>query len=90
MFEFSKDVMSVSDLKPGMELPGLVTNITNFGAFVDVGVKQDGLVHISEMADRFIKDPNEVVKLNQKVKVRVLEVDERRSRISLSMKGLGY
>lgn len=89
VFEFSKDVMSVSDLKPGMELPGLVTNITNFGAFVDVGVKQDGLVHISEMADRFIKDPNEVVKLNQKVKVRVLEVDERRSRISLSMKGLG-
>jgi uncharacterized protein len=89
VFEFSKDVMSVSDLKPGMELPGIVTNITNFGAFVDVGVKQDGLVHISEMADRFIKDPNEVVKLNQKVKVRVLEVDERRSRISLSMKGFG-
>ena len=89
VFEFSKDVMSVADLKPGMELPGLVTNITNFGAFVDVGVKQDGLVHISQMADRFIKDPNEVVKLNQKVKVRVLEVDERRSRISLSMKGLG-
>jgi protein Tex len=89
VFEFSKDVMSVSDLKPGMELPGIVTNITNFGAFVDVGVKQDGLVHISQMADRFIKDPNEAVKLNQKVKVRVLEVDERRSRISLSMKGLG-
>jgi protein Tex len=89
VFEFSKDVMSVADLKPGMELPGLVTNITNFGAFVDVGVKQDGLVHISQMADRFIKDPNEVVKLNQKVKVRVMEVDERRSRISLSMKGLG-
>ncbi|MEX0980957.1 MAG: Tex family protein [Bacteroidales bacterium] len=89
VFEFSKDVMSVADLKSGMELPGLVTNITNFGAFVDVGVKQDGLVHISQMADRFIKDPNEVVKLNQKVKVRVLEVDERRSRISLSMKGLG-
>lgn len=89
VFEFSKDVMSVADLKPGMELPGLVTNITNFGAFVDVGVKQDGLVHISQMADRFIKDPNEVVKLSQKVKVKVLEVDERRSRISLSMKGLG-
>jgi protein Tex len=89
VFEFSKDVMSVSDLKPGMELPGIVTNITNFGAFVDVGVKQDGLVHISQMADRFIKDPNEAVKLNQKVKVRVLEVDERRSRINLSMKGLG-
>jgi len=88
VFEFSKDVMSVSDLKPGMELPGIVTNITNFGAFVDVGVKQDGLVHISQLADRFIKDPNDVVKLNQKVKVRVLEVDERRSRISLSMKGI--
>ena len=88
VFEFSKDVMSVADLKPGMELPGIVTNITNFGAFIDVGVKQDGLVHISQLADRFIKDPNDVVKLNQKVKVKVLEVDERRSRISLSMKGL--
>ncbi|MDF1570006.1 MAG: Tex family protein [Bacteroidales bacterium] len=88
VFEFSKEVMSVSDLKPGMELPGIVTNITNFGAFVDVGVKQDGLVHISHLADRFVKDPNDVVKLNQKVKVRVLEVDERRSRISLSMKGI--
>jgi len=88
VFEFSKDVMSVSDLQPGMELPGLVTNITNFGAFVDVGVKQDGLVHISQMADRFIKDPNDVVKLNQKVRVKVLEVDEKRSRIGLSMKGV--
>lgn len=86
VFEFSKDVMSVSDLKPGMELPGIVTNITNFGAFVDVGVKQDGLVHISQLADRFVKDPNDVVKLNQKVKVKVLEVDERRKRISLTMK----
>jgi len=89
VFEFSKDVMSVADLKPGMELPGIVTNITNFGAFVDVGVKQDGLVHISQLADRFVKDPNDVVKLNQKVKVRVLEVDERRNRIGLSMKNLG-
>ena len=89
IFEFSQDVSTVSDLKPGMELPGIVTNITNFGAFVDVGVKQDGLVHISQLADRFVKDPNDVVKLNQKVRVRVLEVDERRSRISLSMKGLG-
>ena len=86
VFEFSKDVMSVADLKPGMELPGIVTNITNFGAFVDVGVKQDGLVHISQLADRFVSDPNEVVKLNQKVVVRVLEVDERRNRIGLSMK----
>ena len=88
VFEFSKDVMTVADLQPGMELPGIVTNITNFGAFVDVGVKQDGLVHISQLADRFVKDPNDVVKLNQKVKVRVLEVDERRSRIGLSMKGI--
>ncbi|MFC2090207.1 Tex family protein [Bacteroidota bacterium] len=87
VFEFSKDVMSVADLKPGMELPGIVTNITNFGAFVDVGVKQDGLVHISQLADRFVKDPNDVVKLNQKVKVKVLDVDERRNRISLTMKG---
>lgn len=88
VFEFSKDVMTVADLEPGMELPGIVTNITNFGAFVDVGVKQDGLVHISQLADRFVKDPNDVVKLNQKVKVRVLEVDERRNRIGLSMKGI--
>jgi len=88
VFEFSKDVMSVADLKTGMELPGIVTNITNFGAFVDVGVKQDGLVHISQLADKYVKDPNDVVKLNQKVKVRVLDVDERRNRISLSMKGV--
>ena len=87
VFEFSKDVFKISDLKPGMELPGIVTNITNFGAFVDVGVKQDGLVHISQLADRFVRDPNEVVKLNQHVKVKVLEVDEGRKRIQLSMKG---
>ncbi|MCF8224850.1 MAG: RNA-binding transcriptional accessory protein [Bacteroidales bacterium] len=88
VFEFSKDVMNVSDLNPGMELPGLVTNITNFGAFVDVGVKQDGLVHISQLADRFVKDPNDVVKINQKVRVKVLDVDEKRNRISLAMKGV--
>ena len=69
-----------------MVLPGIVTNITNFGAFVDIGVKQDGLVHISQMADRFISDPNEVVHLNQHVKVKVLEVDLARKRIQLSMK----
>ena len=69
-----------------MVLPGIVTNITNFGAFVDVGVKQDGLVHISQMADRFISDPNEIVKLHQQVKVRVTEVDVARKRIQLSMK----
>jgi uncharacterized protein len=69
-----------------MILPGIVTNITAFGAFVDIGVHQDGLVHLSQMADRFIRDPNEVVKLNQKVEVKVLEVDKERKRIQLSMK----
>lgn len=86
VFEFSKDVHKIEDLKPGMVLPGIVTNITNFGAFVDVGVKQDGLVHISQMADRYVADPNEVVKLNQHVQVRVLEVDPSRKRIQLSLK----
>lgn len=86
VFEFSKDVHTINDLKPGMVLPGIVTNITNFGAFVDVGVKQDGLVHISQMADRYVSNPADVVKLNQHVKVRVLEVDAARKRIQLSMK----
>jgi uncharacterized protein len=72
-----------------MELPGIVTNITNFGVFVDIGVHQDGLVHVSQLADRFVRDPNEVVTLNQKVKVRVLEVDIPRKRITLSMKRPG-
>ena len=89
VFEFDQTVYSVEDLKPGMELPGIVTNITKFGAFVDVGVKQDGLVHISQLADRFVKDPNDIVKIHQHVKVRVLEVDIARNRIQLSMKGLG-
>ena len=88
MFEFDQSVYKVEDLKTGMELPGIVTNITKFGAFVDVGVKQDGLVHISQLADRFVKDPNDIVKIHQHVKVRVLEVDIQRSRIQLSMKGL--
>jgi len=88
VFEFSNDVHTVEDLKPGMELPGIVTNITNFGAFVDVGVKQDGLVHISQMADRFISDPNDIVHLHQHVKVKVLDVDLARKRIQLSMKGM--
>ena len=89
VFEFDQGVQSMEDLKPGMELPGIVTNITRFGAFVDVGVKQDGLVHISQMADRFIRDPNDVVKIHQHVKVKVLEVDLARSRIQLTMKGTG-
>ena len=86
VFEFARDVHSISDLKEGMVIPGIVTNITNFGAFVDVGVKQDGLVHISQLADRFISDPNEVVKLHEHVKVKVLSVDVDRKRIQLSMK----
>lgn len=85
-FEFDAGIHSINDVIPGMVVPGLVTNITNFGAFVDIGVHQDGLVHISHLADRFIRDPNEVVKLNQKVMVRVLEVDADRKRISLSMR----
>jgi uncharacterized protein len=87
-FEFADGIFSMSDLIPGMILPGIVTNITRFGAFVDVGIKQDGLVHISEMADRFISDPAEIVKLPQQVKVRVVEVDIPRKRIAFSMKGL--
>jgi uncharacterized protein len=79
------DVRSMEDLKIGMELPGIVTNITNFGCFVDIGVKQEGLVHISQLANRFVKDPNDVVKLQQKVKVKVVEVDIQRKRIALSM-----
>ena len=86
LFEFSKEVHSINDLRPGMKLPGIVTNITNFGAFVDIGVHQDGLVHVSQLADRFVRDPNEVVKLNQKVMVEVVDVDIPRKRIQLSMK----
>jgi uncharacterized protein len=86
VFEFDKSVHSVEDLRPDMILPGIVTNITAFGAFVDIGVHQDGLVHISQLADRFVKDPNEVVKLNQKVQVKVIAVDVDRKRINLSMK----
>ena len=83
---FTDGVHTVADLRIGMRLPGIVTNITNFGAFVDIGVHQDGLVHLSQLADRFVKDPNEVVKVQQKVIVTVTEVDEKRNRISLSMK----
>ena len=85
-FEFDKNVTTVDDLIEGMILPGIVTNITNFGAFVDVGVHQDGLVHISQLADRYVSDPTQVVKLHQHVKVKVVEVDRKRNRISLSMK----
>ena len=86
-FEFDSRVNTIDDLVEGMELPGIVTNITNFGAFVDIGVHQDGLVHISQMADRRIAHPTDVVKLHQHIRVRVIEIDHRRNRISLSMKG---
>jgi uncharacterized protein len=85
-FAFAEGIEKMEDLKPGMRLPGIVTNITAFGAFVDIGVHQDGLVHISQLADRFVKNPNDVVKVHQKVMVTVLEVDLRRKRISLSLK----
>ncbi|MBP8649067.1 MAG: RNA-binding transcriptional accessory protein [Bacteriovoracaceae bacterium] len=85
-FSFAEGVTAVEDLRPGMELPGIVTNVTNFGAFVDIGVHQDGLVHISQLADRFVKDPTQVVSVGGKVRVRVLEVDTVRRRISLSMR----
>ena len=87
-FEFDKNVNTIDDLVEGMILPGIVTNITNFGAFVDIGVHQDGLIHISQMANRRIAHPTDVVKLHQHLKVRVIEVDRRRKRISLSLKGI--
>jgi uncharacterized protein len=88
-FQFDATIKSIEDVKPGMTVPGIVTNITNFGAFVDIGVKQDGLVHVSQLANRYVSDPNEVVKLNQKVTVTVTEVDVARKRIALTMKGEG-
>ncbi len=86
VFEFAPNIYKVEDLQVGMELPGIVTNITKFGAFVDVGVKQDGLVHVSQMADRYISDPSEIVKLHQHVQVKVIELDLLRKRIQLSLK----
>lgn len=86
VFEFDQSIRTIDDLKEGMVLPGIVTNITNFGCFVDVGIKENGLVHISELADRFVSDPTEVVSLHQHVEVRVLSVDTGRKRVQLSMK----
>ena len=88
VFEFDKNISRIEDVKAGMELPGIVTNITAFGAFIDIGVHQDGLVHISQLANRRVNDPSEVVTLHQHVRVKVLDVDLRRRRISLTMKGL--
>jgi uncharacterized protein len=86
VFEFAEGIFRMEDLQIGMVLPGIVNNITKFGAFVDIGVKQSGLVHLSEMADRYIKDPGEVVKLHQHVKVKVIDIDLERKRIQLSLK----
>ena len=88
IFEFDPGILNIGHLQVGMELPGIVNNITKFGAFVDVGIKESGLIHISEMADRFISDPNEIVKLHQHIIVRVKEVDVSRKRIQLSLKGV--
>ena len=85
-FEFARSIQKIGDVQPGMIVPGIITNITNFGAFVDIGVKQDGLVHISQLANKFVKNPLDVVQLQQKVNVKVLEVDVARNRINLSMK----
>ncbi len=86
LFSFATDINTVDDLKKGMRLPGIVTNVTNFGAFVDVGVHQDGLVHISQLADKFVKDPSAIVKVGQKVKVWVCDIDKKRARIALSLR----
>jgi uncharacterized protein len=85
-FAFAEGVTKLEDLQPGMKLPGIVTNVTAFGAFVDIGVHQDGLVHVSQLADHFVKDPAQVVKVHQRVQVVVVEVDLERKRIGLSMK----
>jgi uncharacterized protein len=85
-FSFIEGIAKIEDVQPGMKLPGVVTNITAFGAFIDIGVHQDGLAHISQLSDKFIKDPNEAVKVHQKVMATVLEVDVKRKRISLSLK----
>ena len=88
VFEFAADIRTIEDLKPGMEVPGIVTNITNFGAFVDIGVHQDGLVHISQLADKFVSNPADIISLHQHVKVKITGVDIIKKRIQLSMKGL--
>lgn len=88
VFAFDKNIRTLDDLQEGMELPGIVTNITNFGCFVDIGIKENGLVHVSQLADRFISDPTEVVRIHQHIRVKVMTIDHERRRIQLSMKGL--
>ena len=89
-FRFAQGIETIDDLVAGMQLPGIVTNITAFGAFVDIGVHQDGLVHVSQMAEHYVKDPTQVVRLHQHVQVKVLDIDRRRGRISLTMKGIKH
>ena len=88
VFEFDKNVRTIDDLQEGMELPGIVTNITNFGCFVDIGIKENGLVHISQLSDQFVSDPTSVVSIHQHVRVKVLSIDRERKRIQLTMKGM--
>lgn len=88
VFEFDKNVRTLDDLQEGMELPGIVTNITNFGCFVDIGIKENGLVHVSQLADRFVSNPADVVRIHQHVRVKVMSIDHERKRIQLTMKGL--
>lgn len=88
VFEFDPNVRTLDDLHEGMELPGIVGNITNFGAFVDIGIKENGLIHLSQLADRYVTDPNEVVSIHQHVRVRVLGIDTERKRIQLTLRGV--
>ena len=87
-FDFDKNVRTINDLKEGMVLPGIVGNITNFGAFVDIGIKENGLIHLSQMANRYISDPTEVVSIHQQIMVKVISIDMERKRIQLSLKDL--
>ena len=86
VFEFDPNIRTIQDLKEGMVLPGIVTNITNFGCFVDIGIKENGLVHVSQLADRYVSDPTEIVSIHQHVSVKVIGVDTERKRVQLSMK----
>jgi uncharacterized protein len=88
VFSFDKSLRTIDDLEVGMVVPGIISNITNFGCFVDMGIKVKGLVHVSQLADKYVKDPNEVVTLQQRVQVKVLDIDYERGRVALTMKGL--